>query len=93
MIRPTAMLLLLVAPLALGQSGGDFEITRSTVDSGGGHSTSGDFSVTGAVGQPDAGEVAPTGGAFELRTGFFGAASSGDSSTGGELIFSDGFEE
>lgn len=51
------MLLPLIAPGALGQSGGNFEITRST--SGSGPSASGDFSLIGVVGQADASEIAP----------------------------------
>ncbi len=58
--------------LALAQSGGDFEITRSTIDGGGGTSSGGGFVLSGTIGQPDAGTLA--GGDFTLRGGFWQAA-------------------
>ena len=48
----------------------EFEITRSTIDGGGVmRSTGGDFELSGAIGQPDAGVL--TGGDFELAGGFW----------------------
>ncbi len=68
------------------QSGGTYAIRRSTVDAGGGASTSGAYAVTGTVGQADA--HYSEGGAYAVRGGFWGA--------GGNLlsdaIFADGFE-
>jgi pectate lyase len=43
-----------------------------TVDAGGGTSAGGDFSLTGTIGQPDAGRL--SGGDFVLRGGFWGLA-------------------
>src|SRR5262245_33137573 len=56
---------------AHAQSGGGYELTWSTVDSGGGTSASSDgaWSVSGTVGQPDAGTL--SGGAFTLQGGYW----------------------
>ena len=53
-------------------SGGDFELNWFTVDSGGGTSQGGDFSISGTIGQPDPGS-SMAGGDFELSGGFWGA--------------------
>lgn len=50
---------------------GQFAVDWSTVDGGGGSSTGGVFSVTGTIGQPDAGTM--SGGNFTLHGGFWGA--------------------
>ena len=47
-----------------------YSINWSTTDSGGGTSTGGVFTVTGTVGQPDAGTM--SGGPFTLEGGFWG---------------------
>lgn len=78
-----------LAPIDHGeaQSGGAFEIRRTTVDGGGGRSTGGAFEATGTIGQPDAGVA--SGGAFEFRGGFWAgppAAGAGDG------VFADSFE-
>lgn len=50
--------------------GGGHEITRYSIDSGGGmHSSGGAFQLSGTVGQPDAGVMA--GGPFQLTGGFW----------------------
>ena len=71
--------LLLLAPIvlhpvryvALAQSGGPYDLTWSSVDSGG-HifSTGGAYTLGGTVGQPDAGLL--TGGDYTLGGGFWG---------------------
>ncbi len=70
---------LLLAPVALTQSGGDtstmlsadYALTWSTVDSGGWtFSTGGAYSLGGTAGQPDAGLL--TGGDYDLGGGFWG---------------------
>ena len=70
------MLLLLSSVLA--QSGGDYEISWSTIDGGGGTSSGGPYVLTGTIGQPDA--AYSSGGDYELLGGFW---------VGGELCFVD----
>lgn len=60
---------LLIALPALGQSGGDYEISWSTIDGGGGKSSGGDYVLTGTIGQPDA--AYSSGGNYELLGGFW----------------------
>jgi hypothetical protein len=48
-----------------------YSIDWSTMDGGGGTSTGGVYSVTGTIGQPDAGTM--SGGNFTLEGGFWGA--------------------
>ena len=71
------MCLLLLSP-AFGQSGGDYILTWSTIDGGGGRSTGGPYTLTGTIGQPDAAYSA--GGDYELLGGFW---------PGGPLCFVD----
>ena len=52
---------------------GQYSIDWSTVDGGGGTSTGGVYSVSGTVGQPDAGTM--SGGNFTLVGGFWGVVS------------------
>ena len=50
----------------------EFEISRSTVNSGGVmRSTGGDFELSGTIGQPDAGVMVSGDGEFELTGGFW----------------------
>ena len=53
-----ALLACLFPVSVLAMSGGDYEISWSTIDGGGGRSTGGDYALTGTIGQPDAGEMA-----------------------------------
>ena len=65
-------LLLLAAPAtaALAQSGGDFELSWFTVDTGGAtFSMGGDFTLGGTVGQPD--PIVSSGGDFTVEGGFW----------------------
>ena len=65
-----ACFLLLVSPV-LAQSGGNYDLSWSTVDGGGGtFSTGGVYSLGGTAGQPDAGLA--TGGVYTLGGGFWG---------------------
>jgi hypothetical protein len=71
----TLTLILVLAAAASGdrlhaQSGGGFELKWSTIDGGGGTSTGGVFSVSGTIGQPDAGTA--TGAGYQLRSGYWG---------------------
>lgn len=63
-----------LASVAVGGSGGQFVIEWSSIDGGGGVSSGGQYSLSGTVGQPDAGYL--YGGQFEIAGGFH---------TGGEL--------
>ena len=51
------------------QSGGQFDLSWSTIDGGGGTSSGGRFALSGTIGQPDAGAL--TGGNFKLEGGFW----------------------
>ena len=62
-----AFLLLLAVSAAQAQS---YSIDWFTIDGGGGTSTGGVFSVSGTIGQPDAGHM--SGGNFTLDGGFWG---------------------
>jgi hypothetical protein len=57
---------LLAANVALAQS---YTVDWSTVDGGGGTSTGGVYSVSGTIGQPDAGRM--SGGSFTVQGGFW----------------------
>lgn len=78
----------LIAVTAAGysQSGGDFAITKSTIDGGGGESSGGDLSLTGTIGQHDASLQPSTGNDLAVAGGFWATAIF-------DLIFKDGFED
>ena len=59
--------LLLMPLVAASQS---YDISWFTIDGGGGTSTGGVYSVSGTIGQPDAGKL--SGGSFTLDGGFWG---------------------
>lgn len=65
-------LLLAFATILSAQSGGGFDLTWSTVDGGGGKSTSDNYALQGTAGQPDAGAM--SGGNFALQGGFWAGA-------------------
>lgn len=54
--------------------GDSFEITKQTIDGGGGTSTGSTFELSGTIGQHDATSVALSGGDFELVGGFWPGA-------------------
>ncbi len=56
------------AAAVLAQVGGPYDLSWSSVDSGGGHSDGGPYSLDGAVGQPDAGDTG-SGGSYTLQGG------------------------
>jgi len=64
-----SLLISLAALAALGQ----YSVDWSTIDGGGGTSTGGVYSVTGTIGQPDAGAM--SGGNYTLQGGFWGIIS------------------
>ena len=57
---PVVALVVLSVSLLYTTLGGDYSITRWTVDTGGGTCTGGAYRVTGTIGQPDAGRVTNT---------------------------------
>ena len=67
-----AILAAAIAAPASAQTGGPFDLSWSTIDCGGGTSAGNSFSLTGTVGQPDAGFM--SGGTFTLGGGFWSAA-------------------
>ena len=58
------------AGLPLAVSAQNFTVDWSTIDGGGGSSTGGVYTVTGTIGQPDAGTM--SGGSYTLEGGFWG---------------------
>jgi hypothetical protein len=67
---------LLLASVALAQSGGDYDLTWNTVDGGGAtFSTGGDYTLGGSIGQPDAGVL--TGDDYALSGGFWSGGAVG----------------
>ena len=64
---PIVLALVLFPALAHSQS---YAVDWFTIDSGGGTSTGGVYSVSGTIGQPDAGRS--TGGSYALEGGFWG---------------------
>jgi len=54
------------------QSGGGYNITKSTIDSGRATVTGGSYRLSGTVGQHDAGDL--TGGGYKLIGGFWSPA-------------------
>ena len=74
-----ALLVFIALPLSIApaaaQSGGGYQLTWSTVDGGGAmNSTGGAYSLSGTIGQPDAG--ASSAGAYTLVGGFWGGLQS-----------------
>jgi hypothetical protein len=65
----SALLAICIIATAFGQSGGDYILTWSTIDGGGGISSGGPYKLTGTIGQPDA--TYSSGGNYELLGGFW----------------------
>ena len=80
-------IILIISTTSLAQSGGDFEIKKSSIDAGGGESAGGNFKVNGTIGQADA-TAEISGGNFSLTAGFW----SSEPVILEELMFNDGFE-
>ena len=68
-ITLTLVALLVMAGVVLAQSGGEYDLSWSTIDGGGGTSEGGGYSLSGTIGQPDAGNS--QGGDFTLDGGFW----------------------
>jgi len=72
-MKPFLILLLtsfMLARLASNASAQSYSVDWSTIDGGGGTSTGGVYSVSGTIGQPDAGKM--SGGNFSIDGGFWG---------------------
>ena len=68
-----ACLFLTAASVVLAQSGGDYDLSWSTVDGGGGKfSTGGVYALGGTIGQADVGSM--SGGGYTLAGGFWSEA-------------------
>jgi hypothetical protein len=63
------LLLTLSAAQVSAQSGGGYDLTWSTIESGGATSNGGGFALTGTIGQADAGSL--SGGTYSLYGGFW----------------------
>ena len=70
MIHKTSIGLAAAFALAASASAQNYSVDWFTIDGGGGTSTGGVFSVSGTIGQPDAGVMA--GGNYSLVGGFWG---------------------
>src|SRR5215467_12747783 len=70
-LRLAVLLIGLVTARVHGQT---YDLSWFTIDGGGGQASSGDFSLGGTIGQPDAGAM--TGGSFELVGGFWATSDS-----------------
>jgi len=79
--------ILLVTSLGFSQTGGNFAIDKAVIANGGGQSNSGDFQLSGTVGQTTAANSS-TGGGFALAGGFWRAANNNNN----DIIFENGFE-
>jgi hypothetical protein len=80
MLKVRLLLMLSIAVLTTFASTGygDYKVVWSTIDGGGGQSSSGQYKLTGTIGQPDA--AYSEGGNYELLGGFW---------PGGPLCFVD----
>ena len=82
----TSIAILMVCGMAYAQSGGEFMMNKSTIANGGGQSSSGDFVLSGSIGQLDA-SSGLAGGAFSLAGGFWSITVNSD------IIYKNGFEQ
>jgi hypothetical protein len=80
----TTVLLPFSNDLQAQSSGGDFTITKNTIDNGGGTSSGGDFSLVGTIGQANANRTVSSGDGFLLAGGFWAKVNDG--------VFKDSFE-
>jgi hypothetical protein len=71
MWKAVALVLPVLLSPALAQSGGDYVLEWSTIDGGGGTSSSGPYVLSGTIGQPDAAYSAS--GPYEVLGGFWPA--------------------
>ncbi len=70
MTRAAAIAVCFAAPVLAGPSGGPYEIVWSTIDSGGGTSTGGAYTLRATIGQHDAAPPA-SGGTYDIAGGYW----------------------
>lgn len=81
--------LVVAAPATFARAeGGNFKLTKSTIDNGGGSSSGGEFTLTGTIGQADASGPTASGGGFRLSGGLW----PGSIAEPPGVLFSDSFE-
>ena len=66
------LLFLWLPNIALAQGGGGYDLSWSSLDSGGGYSAASGYTLGGTIGQPDAGTLSSDG--YTLTGGFWGGA-------------------
>jgi hypothetical protein len=66
------MAVLLTIGVAMAQTSGEYDLSWSTIDGGGGNSSGGNYMLSGTIGQPDAG-TAMSGDDYRLIGGFWAA--------------------
>jgi len=71
-MRLVRLLFLSLACPALAAAAESLSIDWYTVDGGGGSTSAGEFTLSGTVGQPDAGTLTAAGGGFTLFGGYWG---------------------
>ena len=74
LLSAAATMAVITAGYAMSGGEPDYDLSWSTIDGGGGTSTGGTFSLSGTIGQPDAG-AAMTGGTFTVVGGFWSGGS------------------
>ncbi len=74
--------LLLITSTALAQGGDEYDLSWSTINAGG-TSNGGEFGLTGAIGQSDAGTL--SGGEFTLNSGFILEEDEAGGGSGGKI--------
>jgi hypothetical protein len=60
---------LLIVSIAVAQTGAGYDLTWNTIDSGGGSSSGGSYTLDGTLGQPEAGALSGSG--YTLNGGFW----------------------
>jgi len=66
------VLALLIVSSVAAQTGGNYNLSWSTIDAGGGSSSGGSYMLAGTIGQPDAG--VQSGGSYTINSGFWNDA-------------------
>ena len=77
--------LLLILGLSSSQPLAQYEVAKSSINSGGGVATNGSYQLSGSIGQVDA-SASMVGGGFASATGFWATGQNE------EIIFADNFE-